>query len=173
MRKSLTALAAASTLVFVLAACGDDGGSDSADEEGDSTSTEAPVTLDGALNNEGEVDIGDDTTVDIDAVDNAFGPTFVKAGSGAEVQVTIDNAGQTTHTFTIDDQDVDVEVASGDTAEATVTLPDGEALRFYCTIHESQGMQGAFYSADGQSVVGASGGSTTDTPAGSPGGYGY
>jgi plastocyanin len=178
MRKSLTTLVTASALVFVLAACGDDGGSDSADDEGDTTSTDQPVTLDAPLNDEGQVDIGDDSTVDIDAVDNAFGPTFVKATSGSEVQVTIENAGDVTHTFTIDGQDVDVELQPGDTSEATVTLPDGEALRFFCTIHESQGMQGAFYSEDGQAVVGVSGGasspdSTTTTSGGSPGGYGY
>ena len=175
MRKSLTTLAAASALILILAACGDDGGSSSGSGSTDeSTSTDEPVTLEQPLNNEGVVDIGDDTTITVEAADNYFEPTFTKAASGAEVQVTVENEGNTTHTFTIDDQNVAVEVAPGDSSEATVTLPDGEALRYYCTIHESQGMQGAFYSADGQTVVGVSGGANSpDTTSGSPGGYGY
>jgi plastocyanin len=172
MRKTLMTIATASALAIALSACGDDGGSDSGSDD-ESTSTDEPVALEAPLNNEGVVDISGDTTVDIDAVDNAFGPTFVKVSSGAEVTVTIENAGEAVHTFTIDDQDVDVEVQPGDTAEATLTLPDAEALRFYCTFHVSQGMQGAFYSADGQTVLGLSDTTPDTTSGGSPGGYGY
>lgn len=163
----LLALVGVAALPVVLAACGDDGGSASSDDE--STSTEAPVELDGNLNNNGTEDIGDATTLQVDAGDFFFAPTFAHAAAGAEIQVTVDNQGDATHTFTIDDEDVDVEVAPGDTAEVTVTLPEDEALRFYCRFHESQGMQGAVYSADGQAVVGVSSSGSSD----SPGGYGY
>lgn len=166
MRRTLPAIALAAVVVLALSACGDDGGGSSDDE---SSSTDAPVALDGTVNNEGDEDIGDGTTVEIDASDNAFGPTFVKGASGAAVTVTFANEGENSHTFTIDDQDVDVELDPGDSAEAMVTLPDGEALRFYCTIHGSQGMQGAFYSEDGQTVIGVS----NAPDSGSPGGYGY
>jgi plastocyanin len=171
MRRNLAMLALATVVPVMLSACGDDGGS-SSEDEGESTSTEAPVALEGTLVNEGEEDIGGNTTVDVDAVDNAFAPTFVKARAGAEVTVTVENTGENEHTFTIDDQDVDLELNSGDTAEATVTLPDDEGLRFYCEIHESQGMQGAFYSQDGQTVIGVS--NSPDSEGGSDGGgYGY
>ena len=169
MRRNLAMLALATVVPVMLSACGNDGGS-SSEDEAESTSTEAPVALEGTLVNEGEEDIGGNTTVDVDAVDNAFGPTFVKARSGAEVTVTVENAGENQHTFTIDDQDISLDINPGDTTEATVTLPDDEGLRFYCEIHESQGMQGAFYSEDGQSVVGVS---NSSNGGGSPGGYGY
>jgi plastocyanin len=167
---ALLAVAGVAALPVLFAACGDDGGSGSGDDEEESTSTEAPVELEGNLNNNGTEDIGDATTVVIDAGDFFFEPTFVKAAPGADVQVTIDNVGDVTHTFTIDDQDVDVEVEPGDSAEVAVTLPEGAALRFYCSFHGSRGMQGALYSADGQAVAGVTGASTSG---GSPGGYGY
>ncbi|MGH9025282.1 MAG: cupredoxin domain-containing protein [Acidimicrobiia bacterium] len=169
MRRTLPLVATAAAALFILSACGDDGGgSDSSVDE--STSTDAPVALDPPLNDEGTEDIGDATTVEMEADDFSFAPTFTKAGSGSEVTVTVNNEGEAAHTFTIDDHDVDVEVAPGDTAEATVTVPDGSALRYYCRFHEGQGMQGAFFSEDGQTVGGAS---SPSSGGGSPGGYGY
>jgi plastocyanin len=168
MRRMLPALALSAAVVLALAACGDDGGGSDTNDNG--SSSDEPVTLERPLNNEGTQDIGDGTTVDLEADDDYFNPTFTKATAGAEITVTIDNEGEKTHTFTIDDQNVDVEVAPGDTAEATVTVPDDDALRYYCRLHEDQGMQGAFYSADGQTVIGAS---SPSTDSGSPGGYGY
>jgi plastocyanin len=168
MRRTIPALALSAVVVLALSACGDDGGGTTTSDTG--SSSDEPVTLEAPLNNEGTQDIGDATTLELEADDDYFDPTFTKAAAGAEITVTIDNEGEKTHTFTIDDQDIDVEVAPGDTAEATVTIPDGDALRYYCRLHQSQGMQGAFYSADGQTVIGVS---STSTDSGSPGGYGY
>jgi plastocyanin len=56
---------------------------------------------------------------------------------------TLTNAGDATHTFTIDELDVDEELAPGATAEVQADLPsDGGQLRFYCRFHAAQGMEG-------------------------------
>jgi plastocyanin len=48
--------------------------------------------------------------------------------------VTLDNRDGTTHTFTIDGQDVDVTVDGGTTGSATIDLAAG-SYPFHCKIH--------------------------------------
>lgn len=78
------------------------------------------------------------------AEDFAFAPTVIEAPPGATVEVTIDNPSDSVHTFTSEQLGVDVTVASGDTAEVTVDLPDTGPVPFVCSFHEEAGMAGAF-----------------------------
>jgi plastocyanin len=147
-------------LVGGLAACGSDddsGGSGSGDEE-----SSTPVDL-GSVNDEGTDDLGSGmtATLELDAGDNAFSPTFVKAAPGAKVTVRVTNSGSASHTFTIEGTSIDEELEAGATAEAEVTVPDDGALEFVCRFHGAAGMRGAFYSADGQAVTNAAGGDGT------------
>ena len=164
--------------ILVFAACGDDDddtstGSGDASGSG-STAEDAPVTLEGQVNNHGTEDLGSGDELQLEADDFYFGPTFVKAEAGKTVKVEIKNEGDATHTFTIDGTDVDVEVPAGEDAEAEVELPESGATRFYCRFHSGQGMQGAFFFNEGDKVgasTGSSGGKddTEDTS----GGIGY
>jgi plastocyanin len=61
------------------------------------------------------------------------------------VSVKLENEGNTTHSFTIDDQDIDVDVQPGKTKTVTVELTNGKPVDFYCSFHRSSGMQGAFF----------------------------
>jgi plastocyanin len=82
----------------------------------------------------------------IEAHDNYFTPTFIKAVPGATVAITVKNDGQSPHTFTIDGTGVDVVLSSpGQTGKAVVKLPINGSLAFHCTYHLTLGMQGAFY----------------------------
>ena len=171
MRKVLALVV---VLVVLGAACGDD------DDDSTSTGAEAPVTLSGKVNDKGQKDLGSDGELELEADDFYFKPTFVKAEPGKKLEVKIENEGDNTHTFTIDSANVDVEIKSGDDGSAEVTVPDSGALRFYCRFHSGQGMQGAIYTKDGDTVVsgssgsGGSGGtSTTDTTDSSSGGTNY
>jgi plastocyanin len=85
--------------------------------------------------------------------------------------VTVDNTGAVDHTFTVDAQGVDEELAPGDSIDVDVKIPkNGKAAIFYCRFHKASGMQGALFSAKG-GASGASG--TTDTTSSRGGGYGY
>jgi plastocyanin len=173
--------ALAVTLAFVAAGCGSSGGSDSTDTtaaKGDAATTtaaasEAPVALEGKVNDKGTKDISGDGSaakLDMELDDDYFSPTFIKAEPGAKVTIELENEGDNPHTFTLDDGSVDQQVEPGAKETVTITVPDDGSLRFSCDFHGSMGMQGAFYTGTGSS----GGGATTTTAASSDsGGSGY
>jgi len=111
-----------------------------------------PVQIDGKVNVKGRKDISTKTSasIEIEADDFYFGPTFVKVQPGEKVRVTLSNEGNASHTFTSDSLGVDQQVAPGKKAKFTVTVPsDGGGFEFHCTFHQSMGMQGAFYTKVG------------------------
>lgn len=78
----------------------------------------------------------------IEAQDFQFSPASASGGAGETVAITVTNAGNASHTFTIDDAEIDEELSAGDSVEVQVTLPDSGSLRFYCRFHEGSGMEG-------------------------------
>ena len=69
--------------------------------------------------------------------DNAFAPADPVIGAG---DVELVNEGESP-TFTIEGEDVDVEVDAGQTTTVTVDLPAG-AYTLFCSFHRGQGMEG-------------------------------
>jgi plastocyanin len=142
MRKILLIAVA---LVFVTAACGDD-------DDGGSGGG-APVKLEGTVNDDGgngEVSNGE---VEMELDNFYFGPTYTKAKPGETVTISLKNEGDTTHTFTIDSLDINESLEPDATAEVEITMPESGAIRYYCEIHGDDGMQGAFYAKDGDTVA--------------------
>ena len=136
--------------------------------------TSKPVSLDGKVNAKGTKDVSGKTTVtlDIEADDYYFSPTFVKVSPGEKVTIELENEGSAPHTFTSDGLSIDQQVSPGKTKKFTVTVPSsGAVFQFHCNFHESMGMQGAFYTKKGASTKTAS--ATTTTKASTTGGYGY
>lgn len=156
---------------LVIASCGDDDGADvreSGSESGSASGSEsgsasgsasgsgsengdAPVELEGTVNDHGIGEVEDDE-LELELDDNYFGPTFVKGSPGGSVTVELVNEGSATHTFTSDALGADEEIGPGDEASVTVTLPDEGAVEFHCRFHEAQGMKGAFYFNEGDTV---------------------
>jgi plastocyanin len=102
-----------------------------------------PVKLQGKVNNKGTGTIKNGK-VEIEQDNYYFEKTFLK-GSPGKVKVELHNEGNTDHSFTIDDQDVDKIVKPGKKATVTVTLTAGQPVTFYCKFHQGLGMQGALY----------------------------
>ena len=156
-------------LGLALAGCGNDsdGGDASGSGSGGETSTKAPVKLEGDVANHGTKDVADGATLEMEQDDFYFGPTFIKSTPGATITVELHNEGKNPHTFTIDGTDVDIEVPAGGTDEVEVVLPASGATAFYCRFHKtSNGMQGAFFFKEGDTVnasPGAGGGSDSTT----------
>jgi plastocyanin len=114
--------------------------------------TSKPVTVEGKVNNKGTKDISSKktATLELEADDYYFEPTFVKVQPGEKVRITLKNEGKATHTFTSDGLNIDQEIAAGKKATFSLTVPsDGTAFQFHCTFHEDMGMQGAFYTKTG------------------------
>jgi plastocyanin len=176
MRRMLVALTAAAVVATALV-----GGPALADVP---TKSKPPVTLQGKVNNKSTATVKKGK-ISVEADDFYFKPTFLKAKPGTTVTVSLKNDGKTQHTFTIDALGVDQTLNPDQKATVTVTLPASGAANFYCRFHgptgTNQGMQGAFFSKNGDTVTtggaaAASAGSaptpTTTASTSSPGGMG-
>src|SRR5579859_4846258 len=107
----------------------------------------APVTMPGSTNDHGSTDLsgmGGSAEVTVAQHDFYFGPTFIKASSGARVKITVRNMGSVEHTFTSSALGLDHALMPGQSYTVTITVPNSPAL-FYCRFHQASGMQGAFY----------------------------
>jgi plastocyanin len=160
-------------LTLGLAACGSDKSSNSSSTtatpgtKGAATST--PVQLSGKVTNKGTKDATGASTLAIETDDYYFNPTFIKATAGQKLTVTVKNEGSATHTFTSTELGVDKEIKPGESATVDITVPNADAVAFFCRFHQASGMQGAVYTKEGAMVGGASG--ATPTTAASSNGY--
>lgn len=137
MRRRLVALFAVALLGS--AACGDSAESDD---------PEAPPRGDDAAAVE---------SVEIRATDFAFDPDQIEVDPGETVDVTFVNAGNVSHSFTVEELDIDHEAPSGAQVKTAVDAPDEDTtLEFVCRFHPSQ-MKGEIVVGGGG--TGAGGGS--------------
>ncbi|HEU5003949.1 MAG TPA: cupredoxin domain-containing protein [Actinomycetota bacterium] len=112
-------------------------------------STAVPLpTPSGPVTDKGHVDDtnqGANVSLEINAADNYFTPTFVEVAPGATVHVTVKDTGIGVHTFTIPGTNTNIILNPGQSGAATFTLPQTGFLTFICSYHQALGMQGAFY----------------------------
>jgi plastocyanin len=111
-----------------------------------------PVSISGKVNAKGKKDVSGkkSATIELEADNYYFNPTFVKASPGEKITVEFKNEGNTTHTFTSDSLGADKQLAPDKSTKFTVTVPSsGTAFQFHCSIHEDLGMKGAVYTKVG------------------------
>ncbi len=157
MRKLVIVLAAVA--VFVVG-CGGGG----------SSSSSTPVKLSGTTANKGTKDIANNA-IDVELQDFAFSPTFIKGGAaGSTVTLHLKNTGRNPHTFTSTVlAGGEKTLAPGEATDVQVTLFQSGATEFHCRFHQqSNGMQGAFFFKDGDTVAAAGGGSSSSSAEGNP-----
>jgi plastocyanin len=169
MRKTPLVLAAvAITLALALVGCS----SSSKDKERVDSSSAPPVSLSGAVTDKGTKDASGDgatPTLELEVDDNYFEPTFTQFAPGAVVTVELKNEGSRDHTFTLADGTIDQALSPDQSATVTVTVGSSGSVNYFCKIHHSQGMQGAFFTSatSSGSGGGAPASTTTTTAAGS------
>ena len=126
-----------------------------------------PVKLSGKVNAHG-TGKAKDGAVDVEADDFYFEKTYIRGDKGETLSVTISNEGNVQHTFTIDKQDVDETLDTGDSVTVEVKVPkNGKPVAAYCRFHKTTGMQMAFFSKSGKSAKSGSGKPNDDSGAGS------
>ncbi|HET9311914.1 MAG TPA: cupredoxin domain-containing protein [Actinomycetota bacterium] len=81
---------------------------------------------------DGGADTGGGGATSITIAGFAYDPSTVTVSSGA-TDIEITNEDDTDHTFTLDDDSVDQEIAAGESA--TVTVDVSSTTGFHCTIH--------------------------------------
>jgi plastocyanin len=81
-------------------------------------------------------------TFDVTADDFSFTPDSLSAATREPFEVVLTNNGSAPHTFTIDEFDLDAEVAAGEKQTISVAPTQSGELGFYCRFHKQQGMEG-------------------------------
>ena len=118
-----------------------------------SAKTTKPVTLDGKVNAKGTKDISgkSSASLELEADDYYFSPTFVKVAAGREGHHHAQERGRHARTPSRRPRSsVDKQVSSGKSKKITVTVPSsGSAFQFHCDFHDGMGMQGAFFTKTG------------------------
>lgn len=91
-----------------------------------------PDPNNGGTTTESPSDAGDGGGgADLTTVDFGFSPTELSVTEGQTISVT--NIGETSHTFTTDDEAIDETIPSGETVEITLTgVTSGD---FHCRFH--------------------------------------
>jgi plastocyanin len=122
MRRPPLHLALAVAAGLLLTACG--GGNDDAGEDGATGATGA-------------------TGVTVVATEFAFDPSELSIAADTAVEIVLDNQGVVEHDLTVDELDLEIYVAAGETVTETVTVPAG-TYEMYCSIpgHRASGMEG-------------------------------
>jgi plastocyanin len=84
-----------------------------------------------------ETSPGASATTRVALEDVQFNPSDFTVTAGTSLE--LDNEGDLPHTFTVQDQEIDVEVPSGENGSATIDLPAGD-YQVFCRFHQGQGM---------------------------------
>jgi len=164
MRKSWILVTVALATLLGLTGCGSSS-SKAATSTAKKTASAAPVKLSGTVTEHGAKDVsakGSSPSVEIEAYDFYFEPTYLKVAPGAKVTIELKNSGKMQHTFTIDGLGVDQTLNPGAKATVQATIPSSGAVSFFCRFHRGSGMQGAIYVTDG-ATVGATSAKQTST----------
>jgi plastocyanin len=182
-RTALTPVILTLSLTLLVAACAEEqppvsagaGDQGSADGEEEDFQEEALTIAGQEATNRGSENVTGDSQVTVELSDFAFAPTVLEGEAGQSLSVDLSNVGMAAHTFTIDEQEVDVQLGAGESGAAEVTFPDSGALVFYCRFHISSGMLGGLSvggdlaAASGGSGGGGSGGEDADEDNSGPG----
>jgi plastocyanin len=122
-----------------------------------------------AANDHGAADLSGMRETSLELDDVYFEPTVLVGDPGQTINIELENEGQRSHTFTLDDGTVDEELQPGDKMEVDVGFPDSGHLRFTCRFHAGDGMMGAL-SVEGD--LGATGAESQAEDGGGGGGGG-
>jgi plastocyanin len=96
-------------------------------------------------NDHGTKDVTGLTTVTVEQHNTSsyyFDPTVLSGSAGQQITVHVENKGSLPHTFTIDAQQISVQLQPGDEQDVQVALPSSGTVEFYCAFHHGLGMAG-------------------------------
>ncbi len=110
-----------------VAACGDDDGDDGPAE----TTAPADTATDSPT------DAPADGVITVQAVDVAFDKASISAEAGSTVEIDFSNDGLLSHTFTVEEIEVDLVLSGGESGTVEFTFPD-ESFEFFCRFHPTQ-----------------------------------
>jgi plastocyanin len=157
---------AASPLLLIACACGSNANSNTNTKAntnaGTKTNTSANASTSAtagatrqlgsiSVNDHGTTSVSGKTSVTIEADNFYFSPSFISGDPGQKVEVQLKNdAPSTMHNFSVDEQNVNVDLDPGKQMSASVTIPQSGVLVFFCEYHHASGMNGELLSGSTQ-----------------------
>jgi plastocyanin len=140
-------------LVGAATACSSDNGTPAASNSDTNTPTTSSSASEGGdggtiqigndqANDHGEADATGQDELKVEQDDFYFEPTVITGTAGQALTIEVENEGSVQHTFTIDDQSIDVAVNPSENTKVDVTFPDSGTVEFYCRFHHGSGMAG-------------------------------
>jgi plastocyanin len=85
--------------------------------------------------------------VPLAAGDYHFEPTVLTGPPGGEIDLVVRSVGQVVHNITLPEQQIDADIAPGDSVEIPMTFPRTGTAVFFCSYHRGRGMLGALVAA--------------------------
>ncbi len=111
--------------------------------------------------------------VKVEQDDFFFKPEDLSGEAGTALTVELENKGQTTHTFTIAELNVDEELAPGEKTTVTFTPTTGGGLVYFCRFHRMTGMEGTLTVSGGSAGAAPTARPSSPNNGGGYGGIGY
>jgi YVTN family beta-propeller protein len=87
-------------------------------------------------------------TIELEADDYYFQPTFLQGEPGQRLTLAIENESGTLHNISLPDQHLDLDIPPKGKVTVDVVFPASGAMRFFCKFHEALGMHGALRVGD-------------------------
>jgi plastocyanin len=132
-RTALLSLALAGAFLL-LAGCGGDNS-----EEPQTGGQAAPTTA--VPSPAGSPSGGGEDELKVTVANFAFQPSTLSATAGQQMRIELTNSDSVEHNITIEDANVNQDVAAGEDATATFTAPAAGSYEFFCVYH-AQRMRG-------------------------------
>ena len=119
-----------------LASCGGD----------DDDESESVKLGDQRVNDHGTENASGKTSIEVEADDFYFEPTFLRGQPGQKLTLKIENEGSAKHNITV--AGVDRDIDPGKELEVEITFPSNGVALFICKFHAAQGMAGELLVGD-------------------------
>jgi plastocyanin len=94
------------------------------------------------FNDHGTQDVSRKSSLEVEADNYYFGPTFLKGTPGQKMKLTVGNDTGTEHNFSAPAVNMDVDAPANKDTEIEVTFPQSGTLYFFCKYHRQLGMNG-------------------------------
>jgi len=95
------------------------------------------------ISDHGTLEVKGQTTVELEADEYYFKPTFLQGTPGQRLQLEIENESGTLHNISLPAQHLDMDIPPKGKVTVEVIFPASGTVRFFCKFHEALGMHGA------------------------------
>jgi len=100
------------------------------------------------ISDHGTLEVKGQTTIELEADEYYFKPTFLQGAPGQRLKLEIENESGTLHNISLTEQHLDVDIPPKGKVAVEVVFPASGTMRFFCKFHEAMGMHGALRVGD-------------------------